>query len=246
MAVGMGNRRFRPGLWPSVVTLLLVVLTSSLGNWQLERAEEKKALFASYEASGVTDGFVPVDLLKENSPPFTPVTAFGHFDNAHQILLDAMLNEGHAGYQVLTPLLRDGKTAVLVNRGWIPATLDRAELPVVEVTGTQRRVNGFKGRLPEPGMRLGEAPKAPSAWPRVALYPTRAELENMLGYPVLDTVLLMNESESDGYLRTWRPQLLSPDKHLGYAAQWFAIALALIVIYVVVNLRRPEDINDDR
>ncbi len=245
MAIGMGNRRFRPGLWPSVVTLLLVVLTGSLGNWQLERAEEKKALFASYEASGVTGGVVPVDLLKEDSPPFTPITAFGRFDNAHQILLDAMLNEGHAGYQVLTPLLRDGKTAVLVNRGWVPATRDRQELPGVEVAGKQRRVNGFKGRLPEPGMRLGETPDAPSAWPRVALYPTRAELETMLGYPVLDTVLLMNESESDGYLRTWRPQLLSPDKHLGYAAQWFAIALALIVIYVVVNLRRPEDKNDD-
>ena len=90
-------------------------------------------------------------------------------------------------------------------------------------------------------MRLGEAQDAPSAWPRVALYPTRTDLENMLGYPVADTVILMNESESDGYLRAWRPQLLSPDKHLGYAAQWFAIALALIVIYVVVNLRRPEE-----
>jgi surfeit locus 1 family protein len=67
----------------------------------------------------------------------------------------------------------------------------------------------------------------------------------MLGYPVADTVILMNESESDGYLRAWRPQLLSPDKHLGYAAQWFAIALALIVIYVVVNLRRPEEESDD-
>jgi surfeit locus 1 family protein len=245
VAVGMGNRRFRPGLWPSVATVVLVALTCSLGNWQLERAEEKKALFASYEAAGVTDGVVPVDLLKEDGPPFTPITAFGRFDNAHQIFLDAMLNEGHAGYQVITPLLRDGKTAVLVNRGWVPATRDRQELPGVEVTGEQRRINGFKGHLPEPGMRLGDASEAPSGWPRVALYPTRAELENMLGYPVLDTVLLMNASEPDGYLRAWRPQLLSPDKHLGYAAQWFAIALALIVIYVVVNLRRLEEENDD-
>jgi surfeit locus 1 family protein len=245
VAVRFGNRRFRPGLWPSVATVALVALTCSLGNWQLERAAEKKALFASYEAAGVTDGVVPLDLLKENSPPFTPVTAFGHFDSDHQVFLDAMLNEGHAGYQVLTPLLRDGKTAVLVNRGWVPATGDRQQLPGIEVSGEQRRISGFKGHLPEPGMRLGEAQDAPSAWPRVALYPTRTDLENMLGYPVADTVILMNESESDGYLRAWRPQLLSPDKHLGYAAQWFAIALALIVIYVVVNLRRPEEESDD-
>lgn len=245
MAVGIGNRRFRPGLWPSVLTAALVVLTCGLGNWQLERAQEKRALFASYDAADVTGGVVPVDLLKEDSPPFAPITAYGRFDSAHQVFLDAMLNDGRAGYQVLTPLLREGKTAVLVNRGWVPATRDRRELPDVEVTVEQRRVNGFKGRLPEPGMRLGEASGALTDWPRVSLYPTRAELEEMLGYPVLDSVLLMNESEPDGYLRSWRPQLLSPDKHLGYAAQWFAIALALIVIYVVVNLRRPEDENDD-
>ena len=245
MALGIGNRRFRPGLWPSVITAALVALTCGLGNWQLERAEEKQALFASYEAASVTDGVVPVDLLKQASPPFTPITAFGRFDNAHQVFLDAMLNDGHAGYQVLTPLLREGKPAVLVNRGWIPAPRDRRELPAVEVAGEQRRVTGFKGSLPEPGMRLGQASDAPALWPRVSLYPTRAELESMLGYPVLDTVLLMNESEPEGYLRAWRPQLLSPDKHLGYAAQWFAIALALIVIYVVVNLRRPEEENDD-
>lgn len=245
MAVTIGNRRFRPGLWPSVVTVALVALTCSLGNWQLERADEKKALFASYDAAGVTDGVVPVDLLDANSPPFTPATAYGRFDVDHQVLLDAMLNDGHAGYQVLTPLLREGKTAVLVNRGWVPGTRDRRDLPAVAVSDEQRRVNGFKGYLPEPGMRLGAASDTGPEWPRVSLYPTREELESMLGYPVLDVVLLMNESEPDGYLRAWRPQLLSPEKHQGYAAQWFAIALALIVIYVVVNLRRPEDENDD-
>lgn len=245
MAIGIGNRRFRPGLWPSVVTVALVALACSLGNWQLNRAEEKKALFASFEAAGASDSLVPVDLLKESDPPFTPVTAFGYFDSQHQVLLDAMLNDGHAGYQVLTPLLREGKPAVLVNRGWVPATADRSELPGIDVTGQERRINGFKGHLPEPGMRLGGASSTQAGWPRVALYPTRSELESMLGYPVLDTVVLMNEDETDSFLVAWRPQLLSPDKHLGYAVQWFAIALALIVIYVVVNLRRPEENNDD-
>jgi surfeit locus 1 family protein len=51
----------------------------------------------------------------------------------------------------------------------------------------------------------------------------------------------LDADEPDGFLRDWRPQLLSPEKHLGYAMQWFAMALALVVIYVVVNLRRPEE-----
>jgi len=31
---------------------------------------------------------------------------------------------------------------------------------------------------------------------------------------------------------------ISPMRHIGYAVQWFGLALALLVIYVVTNLRR--------
>ena len=241
MAARLGNRRFKPGVWPTLVTLALVTLTCSLGSWQLDRAEEKAALYASFEAGIRDQGALPVDQLEPGSRPFTPVTAYGRFDSQHQVLLDAMMHEGRTGYQVLTPLLRDGQPAVLVNRGWIEAESNRGILPMLDVAEMERRVTGLAGHLPEPAMRLGRADPAASDWPRVALYPTREQVEEMLGYSVLDTLVYLDADEPDGFLRDWRPQLLSPEKHLGYAMQWFAMALALVVIYVVVNLRRPEE-----
>jgi len=38
----------------------------------------------------------------------------------------------------------------------------------------------------------------------------------------------------------WRPAASGPEKHYGYAFQWFAMAAALTVIFVVVNLSRKE------
>jgi len=241
LAIGLGNRRFKPGMWPTLVTLALVALTCSLGNWQLDRAEEKAALYASFEAGDSDQGALPINQLEADSRPFTPVTAYGRLDSRHQLLLDAMMHGGRTGYQVLTPLLRDGEPAVLINRGWIEAESDRGSLPRLEVGEMERRVTGLAGHLPEPAMRLGRADPAASDWPRVTLYPTREQVEEMLGYSVLDTLVYLDADEPDGFLRDWRPQLLSPEKHLGYAMQWFAMALALVVIYVVVNLRRPEE-----
>lgn len=241
MAARLGNRRFKPGVWPTLVTLALVTLTCSLGSWQLDRAEEKAALYASFEAGIRDQGALPVDQLEPGSRPFTPVTAYGRFDSQHQVLLDAMMHEGRTGYQVLTPLLRDGQPAVLVNRGWIEAESNRGILPMLDVAEMERRVTGLAGHLPEPAMRLSGVSTNESGWPRVALYPTREQVEKMLGYPVLGTIVFLDANRPDGFLRAWRPQLVSPEKHLGYAMQWFAMAMALVIIYVVVNLRRPEE-----
>ena len=205
MAVRLGNRRFKPGVWPTLVTLALVTLTCSLGNWQLDRAREKEALYASFEAGNLDQGALPIDQLQPDSRPFTPVTAFGRFDSQHQILLDAMMHEGRTGYQVLTPLLRDGRPAVLVNRGWIEAESNREILPVLDVAEPERRVTGLSGHLPEPAMRLSGVGTAASAWPWVALYPTREQVEKMLGYPVLDTIVFLDANGPDGFLRAWRP-----------------------------------------
>ncbi len=45
-------------------------------------------------------------------------------------------------------------------------------------------------------------------------------------------------TEPDGYVRTWSPPGFPPMRHIGYAVQWFALALALLVIYLVTNLRQ--------
>lgn len=243
MTLTIGNREFRPTPLPSLLAAVLVALTAGLGAWQLQRAAEKQQLFDQFDAAQQDrEGAHVADGRTAEYPPFTPLQADGRFDSAHQVLLDAMLHEGRAGYQVLTPLLRSDGPAILVNRGWLPADPQRGTLPELAVDTGYRQLRGYLGSLPRPALRLeAPTPSAGADWPRVLLYPRREQLEQMLGYAVLDLVLLQAEDQPDGFLRQWRPQVLPPERHLGYAAQWFGLCLALIVIYLAVNFRRSED-----
>jgi len=50
--------------------------------------------------------------------------------------------------------------------------------------------------------------------------------------------VLLDAGEADGYRRLWTPPGFPPMRHLAYAAQWFGLAAALGVIYLVTNTRR--------
>ena len=50
-------------------------------------------------------------------------------------------------------------------------------------------------------------------------------------------MLLADPAADDGYARDWRPGGLPPERHLGYAVQWFAMAFALTFIAIVVGFR---------
>ena len=56
----------------------------------------------------------------------------------------------------------------------------------------------------------------------------------------LQPLLIQQESAlDDGLERVWQRPDSGRDKHLAYAFQWFAMAFAILVIYVVLGFRRP-------
>jgi cytochrome oxidase assembly protein ShyY1 len=65
-----------------------------------------------------------------------------------------------------------------------------------------------------------------------------------LGYPLEPAVILLDPEAEGGYQRDWHPSFggFGPERHQAYAVQWFSLAAALLVIYMVVNTHRhPED-----
>lgn len=230
--------RFRPPAWASALTALAVASFGGLGGWQLHRAEEKRAFFAAFDApAGAGTLAAPVADGEAPALPFAFIRLEGAYDGAHQLLLDARVREGRNGYEVLTPL-RTAEGTVLVNRGWIAASPRRDELPEVGVSDARRAITGRLTRLPVPGWRSGTAAPTDTRWPRRLLYPTAGEVSRALGYRVHDYQLLLAPGEPDGYVRDWRPSVMRPEQHLAYAFQWFALALAVIIVFVVVNLAR--------
>ncbi|MBM4195810.1 MAG: SURF1 family protein [Gammaproteobacteria bacterium] len=235
----MPARRFQPPLWASLGTLVLGGAFVGLGNWQLDRSEQKDVLFERFDTgSAGAPAPAPTDGAALATQRYAVIMASGGYDVAHQVLLDARTRDGRAGYEVLTPLVGDG-TALLVNRGWIPANPDRRKLPDLAVGDAPRQVTGLLDALPRAALRAGPSDTRPDLpWPRVMLYPTAADLAQALGYPVRDYQLLLDPVGADGFDRRWRPALLTPVEHIGYAVQWFALAGLVVVLYVVLNWRR--------
>jgi len=63
-------------------------------------------------------------------------------------------------------------------------------------------------------------------------------LSGLLGQDLFDTILRLEPDSDHGYVRKWPVPGFGEAKHLGYAFQWFAMALALLVIYLVVNVKK--------
>ena len=222
----------------AVVGLLaLAGLFASLGFWQLGRAETSRAAIAQFANGAEDDALASLPPALDDDLRFRRVEIDGEYVVEPQFLLDNMLHEGAAGYHVLTALrVRGADELVLVNRGWVPAG-NRALLPDVAVGAGARTVTGRLERLPRPGMRLGEQAPDRRAAVVVLEYPTAAELEQRLGMPVFDYQVLLEPNVDDGYARDWKAPGMAPERHLGYAGQWWVLSLGALAAAVVIAVR---------
>jgi surfeit locus 1 family protein len=244
MRIQVGHRLFTPRPVGIVLTLALLGACIGLGNWQLGRAREKQALLDAFAAGAEsTVDLAGVDVA--GLARFQHVEVRGHYAPERQVLIDNMPSSvGVAGYRVLTPFVRaDGREAVLVDRGWVPLGASRSVLPDVSVDARDRRIRGRLDALPVPGVRVGEA-AAPgdSRWPRVLLFPRFEDIETVLGTRVAERIVLLDADLPDGYQREWRPSIgFGPERHVGYALQWFALGLTGVVAFVAMSLRRTRE-----
>jgi surfeit locus 1 family protein len=228
--------RFSPRFLPTLMAAAAIALFAALGAWQLGRAGEKRALNRDFAAGGPA---IDWRQLPADAPRFQHVTLRGHYDPDRQFLLDNRSHESVAGVEVLTPLVLDDGSAVIVNRGWLPYGRTRQDLPSVAVDGEKRTITGRIDELPRPGIWL----KGPAAtgWPRLVQYPRMEELSAALGRELAPRQVLLDPGVPDGYVRAWSVPGAPPDRHLGYAVQWFAFAAVAAAIWLVLSFRKTGD-----
>ena len=237
----IANRRFAPTLLAQAITVVAVILFVRLALWQLDRAGEKDEIQNRYAAGQRS----VVELTAANAATlsqFQRVSARGHYDSAHQILLDSMPSAmGQPGYRVVTPFELEQGGWVLVDRGWRRPGATRSELPDVTVGDNTRAIAGQLSVLPRPGVRLAAVPGGDPKWPRVMNYPEHKSIESALDRAVLPGLVLLDADQADGYERVWQARIdMGSDRHLGYAVQWFGFALAAVALFVVLGFRRGQ------
>lgn len=197
-------------------------MLSSLGLWQISRGMDKRASLDAYSSTEGHAWYREGDAIR----PFQQLRVRGEFDSQRQLLLDNSIVGGRVGHFVITPVRLEGSDALLlVNRGWIASGDKLAEQ--ISVDESNRTVLGRVGQLPRAGMRMGDPFEGSTDWPKHAVYPVADEVAALLGEELAPFVLLMDDGQADGFVRSWEPEEMSASRHFGYAFQWFAMAAML-------------------
>ena len=243
--ISVGRRVFAPAWGMTALTVALCVAFVRLGEWQWHKAETRQAEWNAF-ARGADRALALGSRGTADTPRFQRVVVSGRFDREHQFLLDNRIENGAAGYEVLTPLELDDGRRLLVDRGWVPFTGYRNRLPDVRLDASGPvRLTGRIDQLPVGGLAFGRVgPDAGPNWPKVTSYPDLAQLAGALaavtrGMPLEPRILLLDAGQPDGYVRDWRPPGMSPARHMSYAAQWWLFAVTLVVIWAVLSARKP-------
>lgn len=219
----------------TVLTLVLMPLLLMLGNWQLHRAAEKRAIEAKLQRRQNQAPLNFSEVEANGDLAFLPVRLAGRFDNDHTFLLDNRVYRGQLGYQVLTPLRTDGGRWVLVNRGWIQGSPDRRNLPRVPPVAGRIETRGSIYVPPGRPFLLAEQRFDQVSWPLVVQAVEVDKFAGVLGRQLFPSVVRL-EAGAPGALRIdWQPISVRPEKHIAYAVQWFAMAAALAVWFVFAN-----------
>lgn len=238
MQIGDYRLRFSPTL--TVGALALLALFLALGSWQLERAQEKRALIQGLrQQSAQPVRELPATLGDPRQWRYRKVRVAGRLDDGHQFLLDNQVSRGQVGLQVLTPLrMERGQQAVLIDRGWLPLGPDRRQTPDIRVTDQRVELTGTVYVPYKNPYHLGDLDAGQTDWPRVIQYLDFPAISQRLGYPLLPLTIRLDPAAPHGFRREWPDIPFTPQRHLGYAIQWFALAAVLVVIYLALNIRR--------
>jgi surfeit locus 1 family protein len=214
--------------------LIVAAVCARLGVWQVHRLQERRtANSVSLKARSA-----PPVTLQNRAPDSTLVNrrviVTGRYDHAHDIVVRSREYQGVPGVQLVSPLMPDsGTTAILVNRGFVPApdavTIDPAKLRqpgLIRVEGIALPLDSMGGA---PLKRAGQ-----TTWARL----DRSALESWLPYPIAPLYIRQApDSAAPRFPRRLDPLPLDDGPHLSYAIQWFSFS-AIALVFAGLSLRR--------
>lgn len=177
----------------------------------------------------------------------------GRFADTAAFLLDNQRHDGRVGvraYRVFLPDdgLPDDGTPLLVDLGWLPIGTGRA-MPEVPIPTGDVAVRGLLAPPPSPGLRMGGGmARAGDDWLLTRVEPDAITRAAGLDASLAPRVLRLDPSLPFGHARDLEvlPNTVPPERHLGYAVQWFGLAATVLIVALVLTLRRRRTPNGTR
>ena len=133
----------------------------------------------------------------------------------------------------------EGSRALLVDLGWLPLTGVR-RMPEVKVPASNVAIAGLLTPPPAAGIALGAANTRIDAKRWLLTRVDLPALATDLHIKLAPRVLRLDPKLALGYARDLNvlPNTLPPERHRGYAVQWFGLALATFLVTLFLSFRR--------
>lgn len=238
MTTSEARRRFPLGL--TLVVIPALALLIGLGVWQVQRLHWKEGLIAEAEAAA-----------KQPAAPLSGVIASGDAEFRH-VIVDCpglatapyvelqTVQEGEVGVRLISACRvqnergMGGARVYLLDRGFVAGTISAR--PAVAPSAEPLRIEAVVRTPPKPnGM-------APPVSDRLFFTRDPAAMAEALGVtaPVAPQTLFAVASTNPEWqaLKPSAPPVAFENNHLGYAATWFGLALALLGFYAALVMRR--------
>ena len=236
----MSSRRNSALGW--ILALLVAALFARLGFWQLARMHEKQAMLDAAHVVAQQRQALPLSAAANvpRSRDYDWSAGSGRFAALPPVLLDNQAHDERAGVRAYRVFVPDDAAPLLVELGWLPLSGDRRMPPVPRPEGAMR-IAGLLAPPPSAGIATTVVqPQADGTLLTIAL--DLPLLRRALALPSLaPRVLKLDPAIPLGYARDLDvlPNTLPPERHLGYAVQWFGLALAVLATALVLTFRKP-------
>jgi cytochrome oxidase assembly protein ShyY1 len=220
--------------WPLTLTALaLMPVLVSLGFWQLQRAEEKAVQQQLFEQRRSAPP-VALQSVEEGAVDYTRVQVRGCFDNGRTFLLDNRVQNGRVGFEVISPLQTDAQAPLLlVNRGWIAGDPSRRQLPAIPAVEGEVMLVGHLYH-DSAGFQLAEESDE-KRWPRLLQGVQFETMAQLLDGAVFPFTLRLDPGQRGALQPEWVQVNMKPEQHVGYAVQWFGLAVTLAVAWLLAS-----------
>ena len=241
--MNLKNISFEPKLIGAIFTALLAILFLKLGMWQMHKAEYKLALqkqYSKYELNEAEE--LPRNFSKLDEIRYKKIHVSGKYLPQYEIFLDNQFDGERPGYYVLTPLQIEGsKDIVLINRGWIEASENHAQIPKVNTPISPQVI---EGTIWVPSQKFytlekkSDLNKTDKLWRKVWQNMDLAYFSKIVPFQTLPYAIKMSPNNENGFARHWVRPDDRIETHLSYAYQWYGFSVASILIYLYLSIGR--------
>lgn len=226
-------------LW--AIALIVMALFARFGFWQLERADQKREMLAKASTALSSRAPQPLSVIADpgRAADYDWVEVEGRFVDAPAVLLDNQQQRGRVGVRAYRVFVLKSGLPVLVDLGWTPLPPDRT-LPIVKRDTVRATLAGLMLPPPGHGLDVG-APATQSDGTLLATAVDLRTLGSMLRLPALAPRVMRPQPDPTlGYARDFDilPNTLPPERHLGYAVQWFGLAATVLITALLLTFRR--------